>query len=399
MIELLSPAGDLEKLRIAFHYGADAVYFGGQDFGLRANAKNFSREDIKEATKLAHKLGKRVYVTVNIIFHDEDFTGLEDYLTYLDQINVDAIMVSDVAVLALCNDLKLKLERYISTQTSVLNHEAALFYKSLGASRIVLAREALKDDIIKIKARVGLELEAFTHGAMCTAFSGKCILSNYVTNRDANRGGCAQICRWHFKAYHPKSGELIAPDYQMAPKDLNMIPYFKEMIESGINSFKIEGRMRSIYYIATVLHTYRAMLSRISNNCLTPAYTNYYLKVLNRCANRESVPQFFKKLPGVNEQYYLSGEDEQSNQDFLGIVLENKNGVITLEQRNHFRVGDQVEFFGPNIEIIKYEVKDLYDEKMQPITVAPHAQMIVKIKAEMPLEPYDIMRCKTFDIC
>jgi len=395
-IELLSPAGDLEKLKIALHYGADAVYFSGQNFGLRANAKNFSNEEIKKAVNIAHKLGKKVYVTVNIIFHDEDIEGLEEYLIYLDKINVDAIMVSDVLVLDLCQKLNLKLERYISTQASVLNHEAALVYQELGASRVVLAREAMKEDIIMIKGKTNLTLEAFIHGAMCTALSGKCILSNYVTNRDSNRGGCVQACRWHYEAYDDKS--LLTKEFQISPKDLNMLSYFKEMIDSGIYSFKIEGRMRSIYYIATVLHTYREFFEKLVNNCLTPAYTNYYLKVLNRCANRESSPQFFKKEPDEHDQYYLKVREEKSNQDFLGIVLSNQNGVVLLEQRNNFKVGDEVQFFGPNTETFNFIIEDIYDEFDQKIDVAPHAQMLVKIRAEIPLKTNDMMRVKVFDI-
>ena len=398
MVELLSPAGDFEKLKIALHYGADAIYFGGQDFGLRANAKNFSNEEIKAAVELAHSLDKKVYVTVNIVFHDEDFAGLEAYLKYLDEIKVDAIMVSDIAVLDLCNKWNLKMARYISTQASILNHEAAKFYQELGASRIVLAREAMKEDIVKIKQAIGLELEAFTHGAMCTCISGKCILSNYCTNRDSNRGGCAQICRWSFKYINATNKKKIAEGFQMSPKDLNMIPYFKEMLEAGIYSFKIEGRMRSIYYIATVLHTYRELLKKISNNTLTSAYTNLSQNILNRCANRESVPQFFNKMPGASEQYYLDVREEQSNQDFLGLVVDNQEGIITIEQRNNFKVGDKVQFFGPELETLSYTIKELYDENLKPIKVAPHAQMLVKIKAGLPLIANDMMRIKVFDI-
>jgi len=395
MIELLSPAGDIEKLKIALHYGADAVYFGGQNYGLRANAKNFSNEEIKEAVKMAHELGKKVYVTVNIIFHDEDFVCLEDYLTYLDKISVDAIMVSDVAVLEICNQLNLKLERYISTQASVLNHEAALFYQELGSKRVVLAREAMREDVITIKNKTNQTLEAFIHGAMCTAFSGKCILSNYVTNRDSNRGGCAQLCRWHYGFFN--EGKKIPHDFQMSSKDLNMIPYFKEMIDAGIYSFKIEGRMRSIYYIATVLHTYREFFEKISNNTITEEYTNYYLNILNRCANRESSPQFFNKAPDEDDQYYLNTREEQSNKDFLGIIIDNKDGIITMEQRNNFKVGDEVQFFGPNTETFNYVIDHIYDENEEKIEVAPHAQMIVKIRAKLPLKPKDMMRIKVFD--
>lgn len=397
MIELLAPAGDIKKLKIALHYGADAIYFGGQNFGLRANAKNFSNEEIKEAVNLAHSLNKKVYVTVNIIFHDENFKDLENYLRYLDNINVDAIMVSDVAVLDICNILNLKLKRFISTQASILNKEAALFYKELGASRIVLAREAMKEDVISIKKASHLSLETFVHGAMCTSFSGRCILSNYCTNRDSNRGGCAQVCRWNF-SFFDLDNNLINDNFWMSPKDLNMSTSIIDMIDSGIDSFKIEGRMRSIYYIATILHVYRNIFDKISTNTLNKSYTNYYLNVLKRCANRETAPQFFNKFPDENDQYYLENRDEVSNQDFLGIVLENKKGIITIEQRNYFKLGDIVQFFGPNIEMLNYKIDQIYNEKMESIEVANHPQMIIKIKANLPVSKFDMMRCKLFDI-
>lgn len=397
MVELLSPAGDAEKLKIALHYGADAVYFAGQNYGLRANAKNFSIEEIRAAVNLAHSLNKKVFVTVNIVFHDEDFKGLEDYLLYLDEIKVDAIIVSDVAVLDICNKLNLKLERHISTQASILNEEAALFYKSLGASRVVLAREAMKEDIKLIKKTTNLSIETFVHGAMCTSFSGRCILSNYCTNRDSNRGGCAQICRWNFH-FLDDNNNLINDNFWMAPKDLNMSSSIIEMIESGVDSFKIEGRMRSIYYIATILHVYRNLFNKICTNTLNKSYTNYYLNILKRCANRETAPQFFNKFPTEEEQYYLQNRDEVSNQDFLGIVLDNNEGIITIEQRNYFKVGDIVQFFGPNIEMLNYKIDNIYNDKMESIEIANHPQMTIKIKANLPVSKLDMMRIKLFDI-
>lgn len=394
MVELLSPAGDIEKLKIALHYGADAVYIGGQNFSLRANATNFSLEEIKEAVSLAHSLNKKVYVTVNIVFHDEDFKDLEEYLLYLDEVNVDGIMVSDISVLEICNKLNLKLERYISTQSSILNKEAALFYKSLGASRVVLAREALEDDVKDIKT-TGIEIEAFIHGAMCTSFSGKCILSNYVTNRDSNRGGCAQICRWNFNLSNDK--KEVHDKFSMASKDLNMLEYFEDMKDAGVYSFKIEGRMRSIYYIATVLHCYRLLINNIGNKKIDPAYITFIHNVLSRCANREAVPQFFKELPTKDEQYFFDANFEVSNQDFLGIVIDNKDGIITIEQRNYFKVGDEVQFFGPTIDNLNYKITNFYNEKDEIIDIANHPQMIIKIKDDLPLEIGGMMRLKIFD--
>ena len=397
MIELLSPAGDFEKLKFAFLYGADAVYIGGKDYSLRANAKNFSLDEIKEAVIYAHNLGKRVYVTVNIVLHNEELNDLRDYLLYLDKINVDGIIVSDITIMKLHKELNLKLELHISTQASISNYEAGLFYKSIGAKRLVLARECNKETILKIKKETNLDLECFIHGAMCTSISGRCVLSNYCTNRDSNRGGCAQICRWEFDYLDLNKNKITEIPFSMTPKDLNMVPYIKDMIDIGVNSFKIEGRMRSVYYIATVILIYRRLIDKIINKTITPAYTNYCLNILNRCANRESTPQFFDKLPGVNEQYYL-GRQELSNQDFLGLVIDYKDGIAIIEQRNNFSIGTTVQFFGPNIETFDYKVEEIYDENDELIDVARHPQMIIKLKVNNKLNKFDMMRIKIFDI-
>lgn len=395
-VELLAPAGSLEKMEFAFHYGADAVYFGGKDFSLRANAKNFSREEMKEAIEFAHSKGKKAYVTVNIVFHNEDLAGLEDYLRYLASIKVDAIISSDISVINMVREHNIDLEVHISTQASILNHEAALFYKEMGATRVVLAREASKEDIKRIKEETGLEIECFAHGAMCTSISGRCVLSNYCTNRDSNRGGCAQICRWTFD--YKKDDQLVTDvPFSMTPKDLNLVSYIKDMIDVGVNSFKIEGRMRSIYYVSTVILIYRRLIDKIQNNTLTEEYAKYALNILNRVANRDSAPQFFNKMPGVDEQYYL-GRMELSNQDFLGLVLDYEDGYITLEQRNNFKVGDTVQFFGPNIETFDYIIEEILDEEGNNIEIARHPQMIVKLKVPKKLEKNDMMRIKMFDI-
>lgn len=395
-IELLAPAGSLEKIKYALMYGADAVYFGYKDYSLRANAKNLSREEIKEAVLYAHNLGKKVYVTVNIVFHNEDFKGLIDYLKYLSEVHVDAIITSDVAVMNIINEEKIDLCIHISTQASILNYEAAKFYKSLGATRVVLAREASREDIKRIKDETGLEIECFIHGAMCTSISGRCVLSNYCTNRDSNRGGCAQICRWTFD--YEDNGKLITDKpFSMTPKDLNMVPFIKDMMDVGVNSFKIEGRMRSIYYVSTVILIYRRLIDKILSNTLTEEYQRYALNILNRVANRESTPQFFDKLPGVEEQYYL-GRDEVSNQDFLGLVIDYKDGIATIEERNYFKIGDNVQFFGSETETKNYKIEEIFDEFDNQINEANHPQMIVKLHVPFELKKYDMMRLKVFDI-
>ena len=390
MIELLAPAGSLEKLKVAYHYGADAVYLGGYNYSLRANAQNFSYEELKEATQIAHNLSKKIYVTVNILLHNKEISGLKDYLQELEKIGIDAVIASDIIVIKCIKENNINLEVHLSTQASTLNYEAALFYKNLGVKRIVLAREASKEDIKIIKEKTALDLECFVGGAMCTSFSGKCVLSNVATGRDSNRGGCAQICRWSFNINDKKE------TFTMTPKDLNMAVYLEEMLNIGVNSFKIEGRMRSIYYIATVVYEYRKLLDKIINHTLTKNDILYSNDIINRCANRESTPQFFDKLPTEKEQYYL-GRDEVSNQDFLGIVLEIKDNKILIEQRNYFKIGDIVEFFGPKTEPITYKIHKIYDENMENIDIARHPRMKVYLEKEMNLQPGDIMRLKIFD--
>ena len=390
MPELLAPAGDFEKMKFAYLYGADAIYCGGQNFSLRANAKNFSLEELKEAAEYAHSLNKKIYVTVNIVFHDDDLNGLEDYLKYLDSIHIDGIIASDITVIKACQELNLNLSVCLSTQASTLNSRAVRFWQKLGVTRVVLAREASREDLINI-AKTGIEIETFIHGAMCTSFSGKCVLSNYMTNRDSNRGGCAQVCRWEFDIDNGVNLSIM-------PKDLNMVPFIKEQIDLGVASFKIEGRMRSIYYVSTVLLAYRRMIDAALNGTLTLEKENYYLKVLNRCANRESTPQFFDKLPGENEQYW-NGRTEVSNQDFLGLVLDydESTKMATLEVRNYFESGYETEFFGPNHETFSYIVNTIYDDNNEKINVCNHPKSIVKLPVDARLEKNDMMRLKMID--
>ena len=390
MIELLAPAGDLEKLKFALHYGADAVYIGGQNFSLRANAKNFSLSEIKEGVEYAHKYHKKVYVTVNIILHEEDEEGLISYLKSLSEIGVDAVIVSDIYIVNLIHEMNVPLEVHLSTQASVLNPYAASFYKSLGVSRIVLARESSREDIKKIKEATSLELECFIHGAMCTSISGRCVLSNVTTNRDANRGGCAQICRWTF--------DTDDQAFSMTSKDLNMIPYIKDMMDIGVNSFKVEGRMRGIYYIATVILTYRTLIDKILDGTITKEDTEYALKILNRCANRDSTPQFFGGLPTEKEQYFL-GREESSNQDFLGLVLDydKEEKLVKVEQRNYFKIGDVVEFFGPQTETFTYTIHTIKNEQKEVVSVANHPGEIMYLPVDQILDKFDMMRLKIFD--
>lgn len=397
-IELLSPAGNLEKLKIAFLYGADACYIGGRDFSLRANAKNFSIEEIKEACTYAHNLGKKVYVTVNIVFHNEDVNNLKEYLIKLEKCKVDAIIVSDPLVIDVVKNNNINIPIHISTQISSLNYEDVLFWKNMGCERVVLGRETSKEEIKKIIDKTGIEIECFVHGAMCSSYSGRCVLSNYFTGRDANRGGCAQICRWTFPLYD-KDKKIVESDteFTMSTKDLSLIKYVSDMIDIGITSLKVEGRMRSNYYIATVISTYREAIDAYYANNLTEDEIEYYSNILNRVANRESIAQFFNKFPEVDGQYYL-GRQEVSNQDFLGIVTDydDETHTVTVTQKNYFRKGIKVEMFGPNIKTFSFEIPDIYDEEGNLLEVANHPEQTIKFKLDSKVYKDDIMRVKIF---
>lgn len=384
MTEVLSPAGDLERLKWALMYGADAVYIGGYNYSLRANANNFSIPDITEGVAFAHSLGKKVYVTVNILFHNEDLEGLTEYLTTLSDIGVDAFIVSDLAVIKRIRELNLKPEIHISTQESSVNKFAVKFWESVGATRVVLARECSKIDILDIKNNTDAELEVFIHGAMCTSYSGRCVLSNYVTKRDSNRGGCSQVCRFIFKTKK-------YDDFQIASKDLSMIDHIPELVDMGVSSLKIEGRMRSMYYIATVVNTYKNVVTLYKEGKLTNELMEYYKRVLNRLSNRENKSQFFTGDVNVSDQYY-TGRKEVSNQDFLGVVLDYTDGVMKIEQRNNFKVGDTIEVFGPNTLATKIKVDSIINEENESVSVASHPQEVLYVKVPFKVEKNDILR-------
>ncbi|MCI6266141.1 MAG: U32 family peptidase [Erysipelotrichaceae bacterium] len=394
-VELLAPAGSLDRLRIAYLYGADAVYIGGQDYSMRANAKNFSLSDIKEACTIAHKLGKKVYVTVNIVFHNEDYKDLITYLKKLAEYQVDAIIVSDMSLIDIIHDNQISLPIHISTQMSNANYESVKYLKEEGVERVVLARECSKENIKEIIEKTGIEIECFLHGAMCSSYSGRCVLSNYFTNRDANRGGCAQVCRWCFDLESGTNTIESDTKFTMSCKDLSLIRNLKEMIDIGITSLKVEGRMRSNYYIATVISTYREAIDNYYKGTLDNDKIEYYSKILNRVANRESTSQFFDQFPGVEEQYFL-GRQEVSNQDFLGIILDynKQKKEVTLTQRNYFKKGDIVEVFGPNIKTFSFIIPDIYDEDGNLLEVARHPKQIIKFTLDKEVYPDDIMRIK-----
>lgn len=392
--ELLAPAGDLERLKYAISYGADAVYIGGPLLGLRANAINFTFNQIKEGVDFAHSKNKKIYVTVNIVLHNEELDEVINYLKKLEECNIDAIIVSDPAIIEIAKE-NTNLEIHLSTQASVMNIEACKFYKELGVSRIVLARELSKEEIKKIIDEVDIEIECFIHGAMCSSISGRCVLSNFLTNRDSNRGGCSQICRWDFKLLDENKKSIQGDkDFTLCAKDLSLIAYIKDMIDIGITSFKIEGRMRSIYYIATIVNIYRKVIDGYFKDP-NYSYDKTYEKTLRKCANRDAIGQFFNNKNDVECQYY-NGREEISNQDFLGIILEydDETKLAKVEERNYFKENDKIEIFGPNTDTFSYTIKEIYNEEKERIKIVRHPKEIVFIRIDHKVEPYDLIRIK-----
>lgn len=393
--ELLAPAGDMERLKVALHYGADAVYVGGDLFSLRANAINFSIEELKEAIEYTHKLNKKIYVTVNIALHNKESEKILDYLKQLDEIKPDAIIVSDPYIIEMANKYT-NLEVHLSTQQSTLNYEAVDFFKKQNVTRVVLGRESTLEDIKLIKEKCNIEIEYFIHGAMCASYSGRCVLSNFLTARDSNRGGCSQICRWDFKLLDEEKNNLQGEkDFTFCTKDLSLLKYIPELIEVGVDSFKIEGRMRSTYYIATIVNIYRKVIDEYLNDKENYKYNIEYEKILRNCANRDSVPQFIDGNCGVDCQYY-NGRVEISNQDFLGIVLDydENTKIATIEQRNYFKKGDIIEIFGPKINTITYQVDEIIDEDNNIIEIVRHPKQIVKLKINEKVYKDDMIRIK-----
>lgn len=379
-IELLSPAGDLERLKVTLLYGADACYIGGYKYGLRANAVNFSIDEIKEACKFAHNLGKKVYLTMNMVFHNEDYEEVKDYIKEVVESGIDAFILSELNLVKYIKENYPNVEVHISTQNTNTNYLSVKFLKSLGVDRVVLAREVGIDDIEKIGQIVDVDLEVFIHGAMCTFYSGRCALSSYFTNRDANRGGCSQVCRFLFKDEKDSF-------FSLATKDLNLIDYITKLIDLNVASLKVEGRMRSIYYLATVIGTYRKLIDKYIDKTLTDEDINKFKENLERVSNRENSSQYMKNEIDYNDQYYLTERSEKSNQDFLALVLsyDRKEKILYLKQRNLFSKGDNVVLFTPKDEL-SFVVDEIYDDKNNLIEVANQADSYVKIKLDVDFE-------------
>ncbi|MBA4538537.1 U32 family peptidase [Bacillus aquiflavi] len=397
--ELLAPAGNLEKLKVAVLYGADAVYIGGREYGLRSNADNFSFDEMKEGVEFAQKYGAKIYVTTNIYAHNENIDGLEDYLKGLQAAGITGIIVADPLIIETCRRVAPNVEVHLSTQQSLSNWKAVQFWKEEGLDRVVLARETSAEEIKEMKEKVDIEIETFIHGAMCIAYSGRCTLSNHMTARDSNRGGCCQSCRWDYDLYKLEGEKNTAlftdqdAPFAMSPKDLKLIESIPKMIELGIDSLKIEGRMKSIHYVATVVSVYRKVIDAY---CADPEHfviKQEWLDELDKCANRETAPAFFEGTPGYKEQMF-GNHSKKTKFDFVGLVLDYNpdTQIVTLQQRNYFKSGDEVEFFGSEIENFTHVIEKIWDEDGNELDAARHPLQIVKFKMNKLVYPNNMMR-------
>ncbi|MGF7399476.1 U32 family peptidase [Thermoanaerobacterium thermosaccharolyticum] len=402
MIELLSPAGDIERVKIAVNYGADAVYFGGNNYGLRASV-GFSLEEIKYAVEYIKKHDKKAYLTVNIFPHNEDLVELPEYIYEVSKTGIDAVIVSDPGVFSVIKDVAPKLEIHISTQANNVNYRSAIFWHDLGAKRIVLARELSLEEIKEIREKTpdDLELEVFVHGAMCISYSGRCLLSNYLTGRDANKGECTHPCRWKYYLVEEKRpGQYMSIEeddrgtYIMNSKDLCMIKYIPDIIKAGATSLKIEGRNKSSYYVAVVTKAYRKAIDDYLEFGDKYVFDESLLEELGKVSNRDFTTGFYFGKPGAESQNYNSSSYIR-NYNIVGMVIDydEENGFAIVEQRNRFFLGDEVEIIGPH-DMFTEVINMMYDADGNEIKVAPHPQMIVKIPFKRKVEKYYILRKK-----
>lgn len=400
--ELLAPAGNIERLKVALAYGADAVYLGGKQFGLRAFADNFDMEEIKEAVAYTHKLGKKIYITMNIFAHNNDFIGMKEYINFLSEIAVDAVIISDPGILTLVRETAPNLEIHLSTQANNTNWRSAIFWHNQGVKRIILARELSLEEIRGIRENTPetLELECFVHGAMCISYSGRCMLSNYFTGRDANRGQCAHPCRWkYYLTEEKRPGEYFPVfeddrgTYILNSKDLSMIEHISDLIDVGLDSFKIEGRMKSSYYVATIVKAYRQEIDSFFKDPKSYTPNPAVIEETMKVSHRPFTTGFYYNKP-TDEAHEYNSSKYVRNYDFIGMVLnyDHEKNMALVEQRNHFKVGDSIEIIRPVGDNLIYTIDKMYDEDGQPIIAAPHPQQKVYIPIETPLSRYSMLR-------
>lgn len=401
-VELLAPAGDLEKLKFALLYGADAVYIGGEVFGLRAAAKNFSLEEMKEGIAFAHSMGKKVFLTLNIIPHNADIHYLEQYIREIKDLGLDAVILSDPGTLMFVKQFAPELEVHLSTQANNTNFMSANFWHAQGVKRVILARELSFKEIAEIREKTPetMEIESFVHGAMCISYSGRCLISNYMTHRDANRGACAQPCRWEYNIVEKtRPGEEFPVleteegTFLFNSKDLCMIHAIDTLIESGLDSLKIEGRMKSVYYVANIVRAYREAIDTYYKNPENFVYKPEWFEEIKKVSHREFTDGFYNNKPTEESQLYGSSAYIRSY-DFVGVIkaYDAEKKMALVEQRNNFKIGDRLEIIGPHYYQTEIVVETIYNDKGDSIEVAPHAQQLVTIPMEAPVEPYFILR-------
>lgn len=401
-LELLAPAGDLEKLKIAVDYGADAVYFGGEMFSLRAGAGNLTVDEIREGVEYAHAKGVKCHMTFNIFAHNEDIKPLKDYLETIKDIPVDAFIVSDPGVMSLIKEIIPHAELHLSTQANMTNYVTANFWHQMGVKRLVLARELTMNEIREVRDNIPeeMELESFVQGAMCISYSGRCLLSNFMIDRDANRGQCAHPCRWKYKLVEEqRPGEYFPVEednrgtYILNSKDLCMLEHIPELIEAGISSAKIEGRMKSVFYVATIVSAYRRAIDAYYADPENYVYDPNWMTELMKASHREFTTGFYFDKPTNEDQNYQTSAYTR-DYSFIGMVrsYDPETGMAIVEQRNKMVVGDEIEVFGPGVDFFSQKLEILLDEEGEPIEAAPHPQQIVQIKMDQPVAEKFILR-------
>ncbi|MCE5285418.1 MAG: U32 family peptidase [Pelosinus sp.] len=400
--ELLAPAGSFEKMEMALRYGADAVYMGGKSFGLRAYSNNFDEEEMRKAIKFAHSLNKKVHVTVNIFPHNEDLKDLPDYLRFLADCQADAILVSDFGVFRIARQVVPALPIHVSTQASNTNWSSVLGWEEMGAARVVLARELSLTEISEIRQKVKVELEAFVHGAMCISYSGRCLMSNYFTGRDSNRGECAQPCRWKYNIVEEKRPNQYFPveedergTYIFNSKDLCLLRHIPALVEAGLDSLKIEGRMKSVHYVASVVKVYREAIDSYTVSPKDFKVLPKWEEELEKVSHREYTTGFYFNKTTADDQIYGSSSYTQTH-DFVGLVrsYDEKTGIAVVEQRNNMKVGQEIEIAQPGEENFVQMITAMRDEAGQKIDTAPHPQQIITMPMIKPVQPFAMLRRK-----
>lgn len=403
--EVLSPAGTLEKLKVAIDYGADAVFVGGQAYGLRSRAGNFTMEEMREGIEYAHTRGAKVYVAANMVTHEGNEEGAGAWFRELRDMGLDAVIVSDPALIVICATEAPGLEIHLSTQASSTNYETFEFWKELGLTRVVLAREVTMEEVAEIRKRTDVEIEAFVHGAMCISYSGRCVLSNHMSKRDANRGGCSQSCRWKYNLYDLPFGEErrsikgeIPEEFSMSAVDMCMIDHIPDMIENGVDSLKIEGRMKSVHYVSTVTNCYKAAVDAyLESPEKFEAIKQDLIDEMWKVAQRELATGFYYSPPSENEQLFGARRKIPEYKFIAEVVAFDKETMTaTIRQRNVINEGDQVEFYGPGFRHFETTIKDLRDSTGEKIERANKPMELLTIKLDREIYPGDMVRaCKS----